>query len=205
MTSLDDMVDKFAAQRTNKKNLEKEVHEVETKLAEAKKAYAKQETVFQEKKSSGKGYSEINRETTVALEEKIAASRYEYKITKAAAERLDVVLVALRQGAHSLLQRVQPYVNLVDAGVFELTSVGHGDENDSWTETMDALSTSEQVLSKMLEIIGGGEASPTKLGGTAGSVSEDAFESHYEDDDGALTEAPSMSNNVRVRYRISYM
>lgn len=100
-----------------------------------------------------------------------------------------------------MLQRVQPYVNLVDAGVFELTSVGHGDETDSWTETMDALSTSEQVLSKMLEIIGGGEASPTKLGGTAGSVSEDAFESRYEDDDGGMTEAPSMTNNVRVRSR----
>jgi hypothetical protein len=45
MSSLDDMVDKFAAQRTNKKNLEKEVSEVEQRLAEAKKLNLKAEQV----------------------------------------------------------------------------------------------------------------------------------------------------------------
>lgn len=29
---------------------------------------------------------------------------------------------------------------------------------------MDALNTSEQVLSKMLELIGGGDGAPTKIG-----------------------------------------
>lgn len=52
----------------------------------------------------------------------------------------------------------------MDVGVFELTSSSAaGDESELWAETMDALGTAEQVLSKMLEIISGGETSPTKL------------------------------------------
>ena len=75
------------------------------------------------------------------------------QITKAGSDRLHAVLVALRQGAHGLLQRVQPYVSLVDAGVFELTSAAVGnEETDTWAETMDALGTAEQVLSKMSDV-----------------------------------------------------
>lgn len=74
--------------------------------------------------------------------------------------------MALQQGSHGLLQRIQPYLSLVDAGVFELTSLNlGGEEVEAWAETMDALNTSEQVLSKMLEIIGGGDGAPTKIAG----------------------------------------
>ena len=198
MSSLEDMVDKFSVQRINKKNLEKEVSDVEQRLAEAKKLNAKAEQAFQERKSSGVGESDVNRDDTITSEDKINAARYEYKITKAASERLDAVLVALRQGANGLLQRVQPYVSLVDAGVFELTSGGNissgGDE--SQTDTMDALSTAEQVLSKMLEIIGGGDPSPTKIGTSANDVVP------IEDSNSEFNDlAPSMSNNVRIRSR----
>lgn len=201
MSSLDDMVDKFSVQRINKKNLEKEVSDVEQRLAEAKKLNSKAEQAFQERKSSGVGESEINRDDTITSEEKINAAKYDYKITKAASERLDAVLVALRQGANGLLQRVQPYVSLVDAGVFELTSSGGnvtngGEESHSWTDTMDSLSTAEQVLSKMIEIIGGGDPSPTKIG--SGSNEMIAF----EDTSSEMNDmAPSMSNNVRIRSR----
>jgi hypothetical protein len=76
------------------------------------------------------------------------------------------VLVALQQGSHGLLQRVQPYRSLVDVGVFELTSLNlGGDEVEAWASTLDALNDSEQVLSKMLELIGGGDGAPTKVPG----------------------------------------
>lgn len=88
-------------------------------------------------------------------------------------------------------------MTLVDVGVFELTASSNvGDENDMWAETMDSLSTSEQVLSKMLEIISGGEAAPAKLpGGDSGN---------YEfgrEGDSIGTEPPSMTTNVRIRSR----
>lgn len=201
MSSLDDMIDKFSVQRINKKNLEKEVSDVEQRLAEAKKLNSKAEQAFQERKSSGVGESEINRDHTMISEEKINAARQEHKLTKATSERLEAVLVALRQGANGLLQRVQPYVSLVDAGVFELTSSGGngpggGEDSQSWTDTMDSLSTAEQVLSKMLEIIGGGDPSPTKIGtGTIDAVAIEDSNSEMND------MAPSMSNNVRIRSR----
>eukprot|EP01042_Synura_sphagnicola_P021082 gene21082-26778_t len=77
------------------------------------------------------------------MELQIAGARNDYKVTRAATERLGAVLVSLRQGAHGLLQRVQPYMSLVESGVFELTA-SRQEEDDNWAETMDALSTAEQ-------------------------------------------------------------
>ena len=45
MTSLEDMLEKFTAQKVNKKNLEKEYAEVEVKLNDAKKMITKVEQV----------------------------------------------------------------------------------------------------------------------------------------------------------------
>jgi hypothetical protein len=45
MTSLEDMLEKFTAQRINKKNLEKEVQDVEVRLNDAKKMIARAEQV----------------------------------------------------------------------------------------------------------------------------------------------------------------
>jgi hypothetical protein len=137
------------------------------------------------------------------MEERIQVARHEYKITKAGSDRLHAVLVALRQGAHGLLQRVHPYINLVDAGVFELTSAAlGGDELDPWAETMDALGTAEQVLSKMLEVIGGTDPSPTKMGGGLEQTSFDSYGQGFDNTgDSVLTEAPSLTTNVRVQSR----
>jgi hypothetical protein len=46
MTSLEDMLEKFTAQKVNKKNLEKEYGEVEVKLIEAKKMITRVEQVL---------------------------------------------------------------------------------------------------------------------------------------------------------------
>lgn len=61
MRSMEDMLEKFAAQKANKKNLEKEVQEVEARLSEAKKMNARAELAFQERKSSGVGELENNK------------------------------------------------------------------------------------------------------------------------------------------------
>jgi septal ring factor EnvC (AmiA/AmiB activator) len=65
MRSMEDMLDKFSAQKANKKNLEKEVQEVETRLTEAKKMNARAEQAFQERKSSGVG--ELENDKSVIL------------------------------------------------------------------------------------------------------------------------------------------
>jgi hypothetical protein len=42
---------------------------------------------------------------------------------KADHERIGLVLLGLKQGAAGLLQRIQPYLNLAEGGVFDLTQV----------------------------------------------------------------------------------
>lgn len=133
----------------------------------------------------------------------------------AASERLHSVLVALQQGSHGLLQRVQPYMSLVDSGVFELTSISVGiDETETWAETMDALNTSEQILSKMLEIISGGGDNnvPTKIANGLEPIIDGkstsivlllltSFNLLFVASDSISTEPPSMSTNVRILSR----
>jgi hypothetical protein len=50
--------------------------------------------------------------------------------------------LGLQQGATGLLQRVHPYLHLVEGGVFELTQT---EDKQPWEDTLDNLSTAEQV------------------------------------------------------------
>jgi chromosome segregation ATPase len=68
-STLDIMIEKFANQKTNKKNLEKEVKDAEKKLNDAKKEFNTIEQYYQELKSSGLGNTEISREMTQQREE----------------------------------------------------------------------------------------------------------------------------------------
>ena len=61
---MDDMLDKFSGQKTNKRELESEVKEAEARLAAAKKVMQKREKEFQDLKSAGAGLAELSRDTT---------------------------------------------------------------------------------------------------------------------------------------------
>jgi len=137
--NVEEMHEKFSNQKSNKLQLEIEVKDAEHRLAAAKKAHAKQESLFQELKSSGSGMTEFNRESIIKLEEAFSEARNDQKFIRADSERIASVLLGLHQGAQGLLQRVQPYHSLAEGGVFELTQVG--EEASPWTETVDALTT----------------------------------------------------------------
>jgi hypothetical protein len=93
------------------------------------------------------------------------------------------------------LQRIQPYLFLTDGGVFELTQL---EETSPWTETVDALTTAEHVLSKMMEAIAGDNAAPNPTG----YDDIDDNESVYSRESGSVEtqeEAPNQVNNIRIR------
>ena len=199
--TLEDMLEKFSSQKGNKKGLEMDVAEAEKRLAAAKKEYRKKETRFQELKSSGGGRSELSREYMEKMEEAILNSKGEQKLLRADSERLSAIILSLSQGAQGLLQRVGPHLHLSDGVTFELT--GGAEEQAAWAKTLDALTTAEQVLAKMLETMSGdGATSPDALK----LLSQDE-----EDDDhsvesnarsvGSAGEVPSMGNNVRIKSR----
>ena len=151
---VDEMHEKFFNQKSNKSQLESEVKDAEARLAAAKKANQRQEAFFQELKSSGGGLAELNRESIIKLEDAFNDAKNDQKFIKADLDRLGAILLALHQGATGLVQRVSPYLELAENSmVFELTSLG--EEPTPWTETVDALTRTEHVLTKMMEAVSG--------------------------------------------------
>mgnify|MGYP003385275402 CR=1 FL=1 len=194
VSSLEEMLDKVSSQKPNKANLEAEVKEAENKLAVSKKASLELEQQFQELKSSGTGVADISRDITNQLEAEISAARQQFKITHALTERLNAVLVGLQQGGNGLVQRVHPYLHMADASVFELTQQ---DDDVEWAVSMEALSSAEQVLAKMMELCAAGDASPNKMNlDDDDEISRD--DSTLRNGLESLDTGPCFTNNIRI-------
>lgn len=199
--TLEGMLEKFSSQKGSKKGLETDVAEAEKRLAAAKKELRRKERQYQELKSSGGGLAELSREANNNLEEAILASKAEQKLIRADSDRLSAIILALSQGAQGLLQRVGPFLHLADGAGFELTQ--GAEEAQSWARTLDALTTAEQVLAKMLEALSGDAASPDamKLLTKFDEDDDDQTVESNEASVGSAAETPSMANNVRIKSR----
>jgi hypothetical protein len=201
VSSLEEMHEKFSSQKNNKKSLEQEVKDAEAKLLATKKLAAKKEKAFQELKSSGGGTADLTREMMNKLEDSINVARTEQKVINAGTTRLESVLLGLQQGGIGLQQRVHPYLHLAEGGIFELTQ---SDEcADSVSVTLDALSTAEQVLAKMLEILSGNGDGGNSPNLKMINFDDDDDQSFQSDMRSMSTreEAPSFANNVRIKSR----
>lgn len=204
VSNLDDMVEKFASQKTNMAQLANEVKEVEERLAAAKTVKDQKDRAYMELRATGVGSAELSRETIAKLEEEIGQAKTEAKTAKASMERTSATLVALRQGAQGLLQRLQPYAHLIDMDELDLEFTG-----DDAVDCLDALSTSEQILSKMLEQVG--DTSPSKLQQMAAAhgLGSEGFDPALAGESSPSPknslqyglEGPSIVNNVRVKSR----
>ena len=195
VSSLEEMLEKVSSQKPNKANLETEVKEAEHSLVASKKASFELEAQFQNLKSSGVGVADISREVTNKMEADINAARQQFKITHALSERLNSVLVGLQQGGNGLQQRVHPYMHMADASVFELTQ----NEDDAvWAESMEALSSAEQVLTKMMELCAGGDQSPNKLNNTDDDDDDTNDGTRDRSTMDSLDTGACFANNVRI-------
>ena len=141
---LDEMVEKFLGQGENRKALELEKDEAEARLAGIKEKRVQAEAEFTEMKASGIGGTELNREIYDKLDDEILESKQSLKVNTAALTRLDSVLVAVRQGAIGLQQRLAPFQGLLDYED-ELSIPKTG------IESLDLLLQCEMKLVKMLE------------------------------------------------------
>lgn len=197
--TLEDMLDKFSSQKGNKKGLELEVGETEKRLAAAKKELRKKERQFQELKSSGGGLAELSREVNEKMEDAITASKTEQKMVRSDSERLSSIILSLSQGAQGLLQRLGSYLHLSDGVAFELTQ--GAEEQRAWAQTLDALTTAEQVLAKMLEALSSDAGSPDALKHMMEDEDDDMSAQSEAVSMGSALEAPSMTNNIRIKSR----
>jgi len=218
VNTLEQMVEKFKEQGTNRTGLLEERREAEDRLADAKRKKEAAEERFMELKQSGIGGTELNRDITDTLNSTILEHRAAYKVSKAATERLQTTLVALREGAAGLFQRLQGYNTLLDgpgsqasttnapsSGSFDMVdgqSAYSQDIRANGIAALEGLQQCEIILSKMMEALGGGEGSPGRfhmLPNEDESVSEEV--TSVTDDSSSLsrTDEPlPLRNNIRV-------
>lgn len=211
VNDLEEMVDKFRGQAGNRNTLLKEQREVEFRLAVANKAKEEAETAFTLLKASGVGSNELNREVSDQLSVEIQAGRMELKVTRAACDRLENVIVALRQGAIGLFKRLELFRSLLDSEDDDDEQLHQNNETSATIDPVEALNLSELILGKMMENVGGGgDTSPSRsaavVAGGDGEGGDDEETAQAAPDDVSSTwaalgsdDVPSAKVNVRVR------
>lgn len=197
VSTVEEMVDKFLNQDSTQQALEADQVDAEAKLAKVKKAKEAAATAFASMKASGLGGVELNRDMYIKLEEEIAETKAQLKVSKASSERLQHVLVAVRQGAVGLAQRLAPFNYLLgfedvdpfgsSTGGASAAGAGSG-AGESGARAVDSVETlallvqCEKKLGVLLEVLGKSATGVAK-------APEPAF----------ITEPIFHSNNVRVR------
>ncbi|RHY32362.1 hypothetical protein DYB32_003158 [Aphanomyces invadans] len=222
-SSLQDVVDKFAAQNSSNSSLEKEKARAEARLAAAKAS----------KESSLKSLNDLKAsDVYTALENEILVAKGHLKGNKAAYDCLDGVLAAVRQGASSLVQRLVPFdVRCVIAYEREpapsyTVCRRHVQEvleiNDDALAALtgkdsanDLLAVAEIKFSKVLELVGQQNGSVGGFNGYGGDA-DDGFDEHargdLNDDVKHAVWTPTGNsdpvvhrNNIRVQPRVVAM
>eukprot|EP00753_Platysulcus_tardus_P011920 PLAT3323.24.p1 GENE.PLAT3323.24~~PLAT3323.24.p1 ORF type:complete len:779 (-),score=324.31 PLAT3323.24:67-2403(-) len=209
VATLDEMVEKFLGQGNSRAALEEEKAEAETRLVRVKTQKETLRRQFADLKSSGIGGTELNREIYDKIDDDIMEEMASLKSTKASCERLEAVLMSVRQGALGLLQRLAPFQVLE-----------HGEEMEvrAGVGTLDSLSLCEMKLMRMLEALNPTTSdSPTPRGSP---IRSSAFEASRAAEEAApsseavtaaalaklkelmpLEEPVTHTNNIRVAAR----
>ncbi len=164
VNSLAEMVDKFSNFGEHRDRLLLEKKEAEDRLTAAKKALESARIKFNKVKEEGFGDTELNREIRNEITEQIQKEKTEGKVVRATCERLEKVLVGLRQGGMGLYQRlVAYYPTLVDGEMPTLNESATTSAIEAAYDTLKMLGLTETVLGRMLDHIGGGEGSPSRF------------------------------------------
>jgi hypothetical protein len=205
VNSLTEMVEKFSNHQEHRDRLLMEKKDAEDRLAAAKKALETAREKFNTVKEEGFGDTEFNREIRNEITEQINMEKTEGKVVRATCERLEKVLVGLRQGGMGLYQRLVAYhPSLVDGEVPTLNESATTSAIEAAYDTLKMLGLTETVLGKMLDIIGGGEGSPSRfsvLPSDEDGMEEDASVITHETEESMETlENPNLGEaNCRIR------
>lgn len=161
------------------------------------------------------GAVEISRDAHEALERQISEAKAALKVHRAACERLEGIVVSVRQGAFGLAQRLQPFEELLAEG--EGSEAGEGDDSDADSavggaggaagdgalpepavECISVLMRVERRLTRMLEMIA--QTAPARASESE-ALSHSASVSSASAWGGPLVSADTLpaANNVRVK------
>lgn len=171
VNSLEEMLEKFSDRHDQQKRLDQEKNEAEERLDVATSKLTKSQKAFNSILSHGSGDTEVARSAIGELNEGIEDERTESKSLNSTKSRLDAVLVGLSQGGMGLYQKLLPFHSSLLGGdaPMLLRNVLASDAIGSANDTLEMLKVVQEILSKMLNIVGsidtvvGAQQCPQKL------------------------------------------
>lgn len=188
VNSLSEMVDKIKHHEENQKQLLKEKKDAEDRLHAAKRSLRSDEEALEKLKTGGFGITELNRDIIDDIKSSILDEKSEGKIIKSTNERLEALLVGLRQGSIGLYNRLLPYHStLLGEEAPALGDIDSINAVQAASDTLEAINFTEKVLGKMLLDIGGIRYVDSKSG-----VEKDG-----------RPDSPSQVANCRVKPKVS--
>jgi len=178
-----ELVDKITNHEEQRARLQTEKKEAEDKLASAKSRLEEAQQEYDELRAHGIGNTELNRSTISDINEEILREKTAAKVTKSTNARLENVLVEIRQGGMGLYQRLLAYhPTLLDGEAPTLGESATTSTVQAAYDTLEMLKVTEQILSKMLNAIGG--------------VGIFRYSKHFENDGNGNDEQDSISHDL---------
>jgi len=182
--TLAEMLGKFSQFDERRDRLLKEQKDAEERLGAAKIAVENASVRFNNIKENGVGDTEVNHDVINHLNESIALEKVECKVISSLNERMESVLVGLRQGVIGLYQRLLPFhATFLEGEAPQLSERDTTSAIQGAHDTVEILEVSEKILEKMLAEVGGVECisntnklSPSYLGLRENSDADETLE-----------------------------
>lgn len=157
VNSLKEMIMKISQHDTTHQRLIKEKKEAEDRLREAKLSLSNDQDSLDKMKTNGVGDIEWNRDVLDEIQASIADEKSEVKIAKSANERLEELLVGIRQGSNGLFNRLLPFHSTLFLAE-EAPKLGDIDLTNATqvaSEVLEVIQFTEKTLGRILSEIGG--------------------------------------------------
>lgn len=156
VNSIAAMVHKMKHHEQHHLRLTQEKNDAEERLQAAKTSLSNDQEELDRLKTNGFGTTELNREILDGVKGSIASEKAVGKIFKSTNERLESLLVGLRQGGIGLYNRLLPFHStLLDGEAPKLGEMASTNAIQAASDTMEMISFTEKILGKMLVEIGG--------------------------------------------------
>lgn len=156
LISITEMVHKMNNFEEYHLRLTKEKTDAEERLKGAKSSFAKDQDALAQLKTQGLSTTELNREILDGIKASISAEKSGGKIVKSTNNRLENLLIGLRQGGIGLYNRLLPFhSSLLNEEAPVLGEMDSTNAVQAASDTMEMINFTEKVLGKMLLEIGG--------------------------------------------------
>jgi len=156
VNNMTEMIIKMCQHDERQAELLRDNENAEARLNAAKKAFFDDQEELEKIKTNGIGNTDLDRHYVASINNSIQSEQSECKIMRSKNERLEVLLLGLRQGCIRLYDRLLPYYSaLMGEGEPELNDIDSTNAKKAAIDTEKIMKATEGVLSKMLKFIGG--------------------------------------------------